>query len=356
MQTVNRKLEHVRICLETDVETKYTGLEDIMLIHKALPEVNFDEIDTSTNFFGKRLSFPFLIASMTGGHPETKKINENLAEAVERTEIGMGIGSQRAAIESKELEDTFSVVREKAPKAFIYANIGVSELLKYGVEILDRIVDMIDADAVAIHLNFLQELIQPEGDKKAKGCLEVIEEACKYSKVPVIVKETGAGICREVAVKLKIAGVSALDVGGKGGTSFSKVESYRIKDCVGKDVGKDFWDWGIPTAFSVVDCKNILPTIATGGIRSGIDVAKCLAIGAKLASAALPFLKVSLKSSEDVERKIEYFRRGFKICMFLTSCENVDDLRKIKIFVTGKFKEWLEFRNFDIFKFMEGER
>ncbi|MCS7121809.1 MAG: type 2 isopentenyl-diphosphate Delta-isomerase [Archaeoglobaceae archaeon] len=358
MQTItsNRKLEHIKICLEMDVETKYTGLEDITLLHKALPEIDFDEIDTSTKIFGKKLSFPFLIASMTGGHPETKKINENLAEAVEKTKIGMGVGSQRAAIENKSLEDTFSVVRDKAPKAFIYANIGVPQLLQHGVEIIDKVVELVDADAVAVHLNFLQEILQPEGDKKAKGCMKLIEEVCKYSKVPVIVKETGAGIIREIALELKKVGVSALDIGGKGGTSFSKVESYRASEEIWKKVGADFWDWGVPTAFCIVDCKDVLPTIATGGLRSGVDVAKCLAIGAKVASAALPFLKDAMKSSEDVEKKIEYFKRGLKTCMFLMGCKKVEELRSLKIFVSGKFRDWLEFRKIDVFKFMEGER
>ncbi len=344
MKTSERKIDHIRICLSRDVESSYTGLEDVMLIHKAIPEINFDEIDTSIKFFGKKLSFPFLIASMTGGHPDTKDINKNLAIAVEETGIGMGVGSQRVAIEEEKFIDTFTVVRDYAPNAFIYANVGLPQVLKYGVEFVERAVEMIDADAVAIHMNFLQEVIQPEGDLNAKGCLNAIKEVCKEIKVPVIAKETGAGISRDVAIMLKNAGVDALDVGGKGGTSWSGVETYRTGDEVLKAVGKDFWDWGIPTAFSIVDCYNILPVIATGGIRNGIDIAKSIALGAEVSSSALPFLKSAVESYDEVKKKIEYFKRGFKIAMFLTGCTKVKELREVEIFITGKLKDWLEFR------------
>ncbi len=348
MSTSKRKIDHIRICLTEKVESSYTGLEDVMLIHKSLPEIDFDEINTSVEFLGKKLSFPFLIASMTGGHPDTKEINKNLAIAVEETGIGMGVGSQRAAIEDESLADSFTVVREYAPKAFVYANVGLPQVLEYGVEFVEKAVEMIDADAVAIHMNFLQEAIQPEGNLNAKGCLKAIEEVCKELRVPVIAKETGAGMSRDVAVMLRDAGVKALDVGGKGGTSWSGVEVYRAKDEVTREVGRDFWDWGIPTAFSVVDCYRVLPVIATGGIRSGIDIAKSVALGAEIASAALPFLKAAVKSSEDVKREIEYFSKGFKIAMFLTGCSEVKDLRSVELFITGKLKDWLEFRGIDV--------
>ena len=291
MNTSNRKLEHLRICLKEDVESNYTGFEDVSFIHHALPEVDFDEINVKVEFLGKKLSAPFLIASMTGGHPETKEINKKLAIAVQELGIGMGVGSQRAAIEDEKVADSFSVVREFAPEAFIYANVGISQVLKYGVEFVEKAIEMIDADAVAIHLNFLQEAIQPEGDRNAKNCLNVLKEVCESIKVPVIVKETGAGISRDIAIKLKLIGVDAIDVGGKGGTSWSGVEVYRAKDKVTKEVGMDFWDWGIPTAFCIAECYDVLPVIATGGLRSGLDLAKALALGAKVGSSALPFFK-----------------------------------------------------------------
>ncbi|WP_456468911.1 type 2 isopentenyl-diphosphate Delta-isomerase [Archaeoglobus sp.] len=344
MSTSKRKVDHIRICLEEEVESDYNGLEDVMLIHKALPEVDYSKIKTEVDFLGKKLSFPFLIASMTGGHPETKNINANLAEAVEEAGIGMGVGSQRAAIENESLVDSFTVVRERAPKAFIYANIGVPQVLEKGVEVVEKAVEMIDADAVAIHLNYLQEAIQPEGDVNAERCIDAIGEVCREVKVPVIAKETGAGVSREVALLLKDAGVSAVDVGGKGGTTFSGVEVYRVDDEITRAVGLDFWDWGLPTAFSIVDCRGILPLIATGGIRSGIDAAKSIALGADIASAALPFLRAAVESAEAVKETIEYFRKGLKTAMFLTGCRDTEDLKKAPVFVSGWLREWIKFR------------
>lgn len=355
MSTGKRKLDHIRICLTEEVESGYTGLEDVMLIHEAIPDIDFSEIDCSVQFGNKKLSFPFLIASMTGGHEEAKKINENLAIAIEEIGIGMGVGSQRAALEDEKVLETFSIVREKAPKSFLYANIGAPQIIK-DIEIAEKVVEMLDADAIAIHLNFLQEAVQAEGDKNAKGCIEAIEEVCKSIDVPVIVKETGAGISREVAVKLKKVGVFALDVGGKGGTSFSIVEAYRSEDEVLRDIGFDFADWGIPTAFSIVDCARILPTIATGGIRNGIDVAKSLALGAKIASSALPFLSPASISAEAVKRKILRFMYGFKTAMFLTNCRKPEDLQKRPIFICGKLAQWLNFRSIDVKEFCEGRR
>lgn len=355
MKTGKRKLDHIRICLTEEVETGGTGLEDVMLIHQALPEIDFSEIDPSVHFCKKRLSFPFLIASITGGHEETEKINENLAIAVEEMEIGMGVGSQRAGVEDEEVVRTFSIVREKAPKAFIYANIGAPQIIK-DLEIVDKVIEMIDADAIAIHLNYLQEVIQNEGDKNAKGCLEAIEDICKSVRVPVIVKETGAGINKEIALKLKKAGVFAIDVGGKGGTSFSLVEAHRSEDEILRDVGFDFADWGIPTAFSIVDCAEILPTIATGGIRNGLDVAKSIALGAKIASSALPFLAPAKISADAVKRKLLRFLIGFKTAMFLTGCSTPEDLKRKPLFITGKLAEWLKFRGIDLKSFCEGRK
>ncbi len=351
MRTSDRKIDHIRICLEEEVESEYTGFDDIMLIHKALPEIDFSEVRTEVEFFGKKLSAPILIASMTGGHPETKEINMKLAMAVEEMGIGMGVGSQRAGIEDESVADTFAVVREFAPKAFIYANVGLPQVLKHGVEFVERAVEMVDADAVAIHLNYLQEAIQPEGDLNAKGGLGVIEEVCSSINVPVIVKETGAGISREIAIMLKSAGVDAVDVGGRGGTSWSGVEVYRAEG-VARDVGIDFWDWGIPTAFCVAECYDVMPIIATGGIRSGLDLAKAIAIGAEIGSSALPFLRAVVERGvEGVKELVEYYVRGLKTAMFLTGCRRIEDLRKIPIFVTGILKDWLEIRGYDVRKF-----
>lgn len=347
MKASERKLDHIEICLNKNVESSYSGLEDVMLIHKAIPEIDFDEIDTSINLFGKNISAPFLIASITGGHEKALEINKNLALAVEEMRLGMGVGSQRAGIEGGDLE-SFTIVREYAPNAFVYANIGLPQVIR-DVEIAERAVEMVDADALAIHLNYLQEAIQPEGDRFSRSAYEKIEEVCRELKVPVIVKETGAGVRREIALKLKALGVSAIDVGGKGGTSFSAVESYR---CEGykAEIGRDFWNWGIPTAFSIVECYDVLPVIATGGIRSGLDLAKALALGATVGSSALPFLKRAVEGFEYVKELLEYYVEGLKIAMFLTGCRDVRDLRDVEIFIGGKFKDWLEVRGYDVSK------
>jgi isopentenyl-diphosphate delta-isomerase len=325
-----------------------------MLVHNSLPEINFEDIETEIEFLGKSLKAPFLVASMTGGHEETIEINRNLAVAVEEMGIGMGVGSQRAAIEDESLAGSFTVVRDAAPNAFIYANVGMPQVLKYGIEFVERAIDMIDADAVAIHLNFLQEAIQPEGEVNAKGCIEAIKEVCRELKTPVIIKETGAGMTRDVVLKLRDAGVSVVDVGGKGGTSWSGVETYRTKDSVFRKIGMDFWDWGVPTAFCIAEVYKILPTIATGGIRSGLDVAKAIALGAIAGSAALPFLKPATESAEEVKKTLEYFVKGLKVAMFLSGAERIEELRKIPVLVYGVFRDWLETRGFNIAEFCRG--
>ncbi len=352
-ETENRKIQHLNICAEKKVESSWSGFEDIYLIHNATPEVDKSAIGLSTNFLGHKFRAPLLIASMTGGHAETKKVNAALAAAAEELGIGMGVGSQRAALENLALEDTFSVVRDFAPTAFIFGNIGAAQLQKYGIEGVEKAVKMIDADAIAIHLNFLQEAIQPEGDVNAKGALAEIREICKASKVPVIVKETGAGISHGVAWKLKEAGVDAIDVGGLGGTSFAGVEYYRAKaekDAVRESLGKLFWSWGIPTAISVVEANvsTEIPVIATGGIRSGLDAAKAFALGASLCGVALPLVKPALNGEKAVVETLNLIIEELKVAMFLTGSTEVDDLKRAQLVVTGKTREFLTQRGFDI--------
>lgn len=351
METENRKMEHVKICLEEEVESTYSGFEDVTLIHNALPDLNFEDVNTHSALFGKKLNAPLLIASMTGGHKDTIEINKNLAIAVEELGLGIGVGSQRAAIENKELAESFTVVRDSAPHAFVYANVGLPQVMDHGVAFVEKAVEMIEADAVAIHLNFLQEIVQPEGEVNARGGFDALAEICREVRTPVIVKETGAGITRDVTLKLKDAGVDAIDVGGKGGTSWSGVEIYRTKDDISKEVGRDFWSWGVPTAFCVPEVYQILPTIATGGLRSGLDMAKSISLGAIAGSAALPFLKPATKSPDEVKKELEYFVQGLKIAMFLTGSEKIENLRTIPIFIHGLLKDWLESRNIDVREF-----
>ena len=354
-QTSKRKIEQLRICAEKDVEVPENCFADVKLVHVALPEVDKEEINLKTDFLGFSFNYPLIIASMTGGHPETRRINEVLAEAAEALGVGMGVGSQRAALESAEHEDSFRVVRTVAPTSFIYANLGAPQVREYGIEGVERVIEMIDADAVAIHLNFLQEAIQPEGDVDARGCLAAIKEVCEAIKKPVIVKETGAGISYAVAKKLQDAGVSAIDVGGYGGTSLAAAEIYRAKsegDWRAEHLGNLFgWDWGITTVESIVECSAIpfpIPIIGTGGIRNGLDVAKGIALGANLCSAALPFLKLATETlrADKVIEKVKEIGEELMVAMFLTGCKTTVELREAEVVITGKTKEIMEQRGF----------
>ncbi|ADI73250.1 isopentenyl-diphosphate delta-isomerase, type 2 [Methanohalobium evestigatum Z-7303] len=354
MSTSRRKIEHLNFCAHSPVESrkKGSGFDDITLIHRALPEVNMDEIDLSTRFLGKDFSAPFMIASITGGHEDTIPVNRALAKAVEEMGVGIGVGSQRAAIEDPAQEESFRVVRDEAPNAFIYGNVGAAQIKEYGVEVVEKLVDMIDADAMAVHLNFLQEAVQPEGDRDASGTLEAISEITSLN-IPVIAKETGAGISHEDAVLLKNAGVSAIDVGGVGGTSWSGVEFYRAKDrndLRSQLLGEIFWDHGIPTASDLIECDVSLPLIATGGIRSGLDIAKSVTMGADVASAALPFVEPALKNEQEVINTLSNFIYQLKVSMFLCGCKTVSDLRDVPAVVTGWTREYLLQRGFEIDK------
>lgn len=361
MSTSVRKIEHLNLCVKKDVEARksntglrMTGFDDIELVHNCLPEMNKDSIDMETVFLGRKLAAPLLIASMTGGHPDTKAANAALAGAAEELGIGIGVGSQRAAIENPQLEDSFRVVRDEAPNAFIYGNVGAAQLNEFGIEGMEKAVEMIDADAMAIHLNFLQEAVQPEGNVDASGCLDAIKETCRELSVPVIVKETGAGISHTEAVAIFNAGASAIDVGGLGGTSWAGVETYRARergDLLCEHLGNQFWNWGIPTAVSVVESSVSIPVIATGGVRTGLDVAKSIALGASLCGIALPLVAPALKSRNDVVDRLTLVIEELKVAMFLTGSRNVENLGNIPAVITGKTKEYLEQRGFETGKF-----
>jgi isopentenyl-diphosphate delta-isomerase len=318
---------------------RVSGLDDILILHNAMPELDMSHIDVSCEFLGKHLKAPVLISSMTGGHPSTFEINKNLAIAAQNLGIGIGVGSQRAALEDPSLVSTYSVVREMAPDAFVYGNLGAAQLGKYGVDGVLKAVEMIDADAMAIHLNFLQEAIQPEGDTDARGVLKRIEEICSCG-IPIIVKETGCGIKREEAIRIRDAGASAIDVAGFGGTSWAGVEWFRSEN----DTGKVFWEWGIPTAVSIVECGVGIPLIASGGIRSGIDCAKCIALGADVCALALPLLKRGFESAESAENYLREIIDQLRISMFLTGSMNIKELKKVDILITGPTREMLEER------------
>jgi isopentenyl-diphosphate delta-isomerase len=349
-----RKLDHIRICLEKEVEGWSRPFDDLVLVHRALPGIDADEIDTSCRFLGKELAFPLMISGMTGGHPGTRDINVNLALAAQEVGLAMGVGSQRAALESPEVEETFSSVRDAAPEIPIVGNIGAVQLKRGGPEIIDRLAEMIDADAIAVHLNFLQESVQPEGETEARGAIDAIRSAAD-GRVPIIAKETGAGISREDARALLEAGVKIIDVGGLGGTSWSGVEAYRAEergDLESAKMGRLFWDWGVETPVSVVECASTgAEVISSGGVRSGIDMAKSIALGASLAGAALPFLAPATEGPSEVADALRVYERAFRTAMFLTASKRVSDLRSAPIVVSGRTRETLEQRGFDARKF-----
>ena len=353
-QTEERKSNHIKVCLEEDVQArrKTTGFEDVFLVHRALPEIKRDRISLSTSVFNHKLSAPLIVGAMTGGATQTTKINAAIAQAVEELGLGMGVGSQRAAINNPKLEHTFAVAREKAPTAFLIANIGAPQLVRgYGVREARRAVEMMKADALAIHLNPLQEAVQPEGETDYAGVLKKIGEIAQELDVPVIVKETGAGIAAEEAKMLEAAGVAGIDVAGAGGTSWAAVEYHRAKrlrDEFRQRLGENFWDWGIPTATSLIEVVQSvhLTVIASGGIRSGMDVAKALALGADLASAALPVLRPATKSAEEVKKTLQFTIEELRNAMFLVRAESIQKLRGVPVVVVGKTAEWLRVRGF----------
>jgi isopentenyl-diphosphate delta-isomerase len=353
-QTENRKAEHISICLDEKAQARKatTGFEDVQFVHRALPEVDKAKIDVSTTVFGHKFSAPLIVGAMTGGTAEATRINAAIAEAVETLQLGMGVGSQRAAIENPKLAETFSVARKKAPNAFLIANIGGIQLVHgYGVKEVKQAVEMIDADAVAVHLNALHEAVQPEGQTSFKGVLAKICEVAGEIDKPVIVKETGAGIAAEDAKKLERAGVKAIDVDGAGGTSFAAVEYYRSEaGSVQRFLGDVFWDWGIPTAVSLVETAQTvkIPVIASGGVRSGMDVAKSLALNACLGSVCQPALEAAVKGAKATEQLLSRLIDELRNVMFLVGARKVEDLAKTPVVVTGKTAEWLKTRGFNV--------
>ncbi|MEM3880776.1 MAG: type 2 isopentenyl-diphosphate Delta-isomerase [Candidatus Bathyarchaeia archaeon] len=355
-ETAKRKADHIKICLNEKAQARKAtaGFEDIQLIHRALPEVDKAQIDLSTTVFGYRFSAPLIVGAMTGGTAEATRINAAIAEAVEQLHLGMGVGSQRAAIEDAKLVETFAVARKKAPNAFLIANIGGVQLVHgYGVKEVKKTVEMIDADAVAIHLNALQEAVQPEGQTNFKGVLAKIGEITAAIEKPVIVKETGAGIAAEDAEKLEAAGVKAIDIGGAGGTSFAAVEYYRARGqetSIQHFLGDAFWDWGTPTVISLIETTQRvkIPVIASGGIRSGMDMAKALALNASLTSISQPVLQAAIKGAKDVADLLSLFIEELRNVMFLVGADSVQKLAKTPVVVMGKTAEWLKARGFNV--------
>ncbi len=344
-QTESRKDEHIKISLENDISSDINYWDYIKIVHNALPELNKDEIDYTTTLFEKKLDAPIIIASMTGGYKKAEKINKNLAIAAEKYQIGMGIGSQRAAIEKKDLKKTYSVVKDyDIPLRF--ANIGVSQIVEWGFDKSYQnaleMIDMIDADVFAVCLNFLQEIIQSEGDSNAKGAFKIVKKLAEKLDKPVIIKESGAGISYELAEKFVKTKISGIDVGGLGGTSFAAIEHHRAKlkdDTLHARGGNTFWNWGIPTPTSIIESGDAtdwnIPIIGTGGIRNGLDAAKAIMLGADAAGIANTLLKPAIIGKKETLFEIDAIIKELRAAMFLTGSKNINELRNVEWTVIG---------------------
>ncbi|MGI0479995.1 type 2 isopentenyl-diphosphate Delta-isomerase [Geminocystis sp. CENA526] len=335
-QTQTRKDDHIRICLDDKVQFNQVknGLEKYNFTHCCLPELDYHEIDISLNFLGKKLSSPLLISSMTGGTENAQVINQRLAMVAQKYGLAMGIGSGRVIIEKPEIAKTFQV-RSICPDILLLANIGAVQL-NYGYTWREctKLVEILEADALILHLNPLQECIQPEGDTNFKGLLDKIEILCEKMSVPIIVKEVGNGISAMMAQKLMSKGVQAIDVAGAGGTSWAMVESERSDNYLKRELGKTFANWGIPTADCVADIAQQypdIPLIASGGIRNGLEVAKLLALGADMVGLAYPFLKSSIESIETSENLVELLNAEIKTVLFCTGSKDIKSLQSQKV-------------------------
>ncbi|MEJ2411823.1 MAG: type 2 isopentenyl-diphosphate Delta-isomerase [Anaerolineales bacterium] len=333
--TSSRKDDHIRINLHEQVQSgRTTGLEQYHFAHQALPELDLDDIQLEFSLFGKKVAAPLFISSMTGGTDQASMINHNLAAAAQEAGIPLGVGSQRAALEDPDLTDTFRV-RKFAPDILLFANLGAVQL-NYGMTAADcqQAVDMIEADALILHLNALQEAVMPEGNTRFAGLLAKIETVCSSLQVPVIAKEVGWGISNQTARQLLEAGIAAIDVAGAGGTSWTEVEMHRAENELQRQVASAFIDWGIPTAESIQIVRQAapeLPVLASGGIRSGVDIAKSIALGATMGGMAGPFLKAASQSSEAVSQVIQRVTREIRISMFAAGAGDLKSLGEIQL-------------------------
>lgn len=348
-QTIQRKQRHVELCLNEDVDfAKRNGFERYDFRHNAAPELNFSEIDLATTFLGRKINYPLMISSMTGGYNGATQVNAMLAEACEALNIPLGVGSMRQALESEAHRESFAVVREVAPTIPIFANIGAPEVAS-GLTTAETklLLDLVRADGLIVHLNAAQELFQPEGNTNFKGFLSELRKLCKRLPVPVIAKEVGNGISGEVAKRLIDAGARAIDVAGAGGTNWQKVEALRYEEKFHRDERfteggfAELMNWGIPTAECLEDLRALrrrkayrsVQVIASGGISNGVEIAKALALGADLAALAKPFLKAAFEPDgvESIKKLAMRLMHDLRATMFLVGAKNVNALRNMKL-------------------------
>ena len=348
-----RKAEHLELSMNAPVEgVSGPGWADVELVHEALPEVDLEEVDLRVELLGRELRAPVMIAAMTGGHEGAHEVNAALARAAERHGLAIGVGSQRAALHDPALAHTYEVVRESAPGALVVGNLGAAQLISQGdrapLHLADAraAVEMVRADALAIHLNFLEESVQPEGDRRTRGVAEAIGAIARGLDVPVIAKETGAGMTRSTAERLRDLGVAALDVGGAGGTNFAIIERMRAErqgDERGARLGRALSEWGIPTAVSVAGAAGCgLPVIATGGVRSGLDAAKAFALGARLVGIARPLLHAAAEGDDALDRWIGTFLEELRTVLMLSGRKRPAELAVHPRVITGRTRAWLD--------------
>ncbi len=335
----SRKGDHIRINLEEDVKSFVTtGLENYRLVHQALPEISLNDVDLSQKLFGKVLAVPLLVSSMTGGTNKAAQINRVLATAAQEVGCCMGVGSQRAAIENPSLEESYNV-RKYAPDILLFANLGAVQLnYGYGIDQCMRAVEMIEADALILHLNPLQEALQPEGESNFSDLVSKISDIKKDLSVPLIIKEVGWGISIDAARMLNEAGVDAIDVAGSGGTSWSQVEMYRLEDPYKAQTAKTFIDWGISTANSIQNAHSVSKRwhiFASGGLQDGIDIAKSIALGADLGGMAGIFLRAANKSLDETIKLMKMIVDQTQIAMFASGSKNIQDLTREKIYAAN---------------------
>jgi isopentenyl-diphosphate delta-isomerase len=357
-RTAKRKLSHIQTTLHEQVQSHVsTGFDDVRLIHRALPEIDRDEIDLSTELFGHKVRAPLIIESMTGGTALAAKINRTLAKVAEKLGIAMGVGSQRAGIEDTSLAYTYRVAREAAPSIPLFGNIGCPQIARAdALEYAKKAIDMIDATGLFIHLNALQESVQFEGETDFRDMLKRISEVADGVSVPVLAKETGAGISKETAQGLEGAKVKGINVSGLGGTSWAGVEYYRAKakNCkLQMELGSTFWDWGTPTVPSIVEVANSthVKVFASGGVRNGLHIAKAIALGAHYGGLALPMLKSASKGEEAAIAKLTTVIEELRNAMFLTGSRNLEALRKTPTVITGSTYQWLTQRGYDLSRY-----
>ena len=332
----NRKDDHITLSLSEDVKGfRSAGFENYILEHNALPELDFSEIEISARFLGRDVSMPLIISSMTGGGKMSEKINRALAELANDFKIGLSVGSQRCALENKKLQKSFQMVRNYAPNIPILANFGASHLnYGYGIEECAQVIDMVDADALTLHLNPLHEVFQNNGNTNFSQLLTKIEQVCKKVCVPVIIKEIGYGISASVAKRLAEAGVYAVDVAGAGSVSWTEVEKHRSNDVVLRAAAESFIDWGIPTTQCIKSIsENVrgLRIIASGGVDTGVKIAKAIALGASICGNASEFLRSITESRAKCENYVETLKLELKATMFCVGCRNISELQNAKI-------------------------